>query len=85
MTDVSSIGFCSSFQPRWVRSDDRDDDRGPSIADEYLARIGQGKLSLPVAFIQGRIPIEGNSEKAMKLGVILSKLPKMMEKEMVIS
>ncbi len=48
-----------------------------TIADEHLMRIGQGKLKLQTAFIQGRLKIEGDSAKAMKLGTILSKLPVM--------
>ena len=48
-----------------------------TIADEHLVRVGRGELSLQTAFIQGRLSIEGDSSKAMKLGTILSKLPKM--------
>ena len=46
-----------------------------TIADKHLVRIGEGKLNLQTAFIQGRLKIEGDSAKAMKLGSILSKLP----------
>lgn len=48
-----------------------------TVADEHLVRIGKGDLSLQAAFIQGRLKIDGDSAKAMKLGAILSKLPKM--------
>ncbi|MFT5168731.1 MAG: diacylglycerol O-acyltransferase [Saprospiraceae bacterium] len=48
-----------------------------TIDDKHLLRVGQGKLNLQTAFIQGRLKIEGDSAKAMKLGAILSKLPKM--------
>lgn len=47
-----------------------------TIADEHLVKIGQGKMNLQAAFIQGRLKIDGDSSKAMKLGTILSKLPK---------
>jgi len=48
-----------------------------TISDAHLMKIGQGKMSLQAAFIQGRLKIEGDSAKAMKLGAIISKLPKL--------
>ncbi len=48
-----------------------------TIADQHLARIGKGEMSLQSAFIQGRLQIDGDSTKAMKLGTILSKFPKL--------
>lgn len=48
-----------------------------TIKDDHLLRIGQGKLNLQTAFIQGRLKIEGDTAKAMKLGGIMMKLPKM--------
>ncbi|MEM1119190.1 MAG: wax ester/triacylglycerol synthase family O-acyltransferase [Bacteroidota bacterium] len=48
-----------------------------TIKDDHLLRIGQGKLNIQTAFIQGRLKIHGDSAKAMKLGGILMKLPKM--------
>lgn len=48
-----------------------------TIKDEHLFKIGQGKLNIQTAFIQGRLKIEGDSGKAMKLGGILMKLPNM--------
>ncbi len=48
-----------------------------TIADEHLVKIGYGKLNLQTAFIQGRLKIEGDTMRAMKLGTILSKIPKM--------
>ena len=48
-----------------------------TIADKHLTRIGKGEMSLQSAFIQGRLQIDGDSSKAMKLGTILSKFPKM--------
>lgn len=48
-----------------------------TIADQHLVKIGQGKMNLQAAFIQGRLKIQGDSAKAMKLGTILSKLPKL--------
>lgn len=48
-----------------------------TVADEHLVRIATGDLSLQAAFIQGRLKMKGDSARAMKLGAILSKLPKM--------
>ncbi|MEM6320332.1 MAG: wax ester/triacylglycerol synthase family O-acyltransferase [Bacteroidota bacterium] len=48
-----------------------------TIKDDHLLKIGQGKLNLQTAFIQGRLKINGNSGKAMKLGGVLMKMPKM--------
>lgn len=48
-----------------------------TIKDEHLVRIGRGELNLQTAFLQGRLSIDGDSARAMKLGSILSKLPKM--------
>ena len=48
-----------------------------TIADKHLYRIGKGEMSLQSAFIQGRLKIDGDTEKAMKLGAILSKIPKL--------
>ncbi|MEM6397569.1 MAG: wax ester/triacylglycerol synthase family O-acyltransferase [Bacteroidota bacterium] len=55
----------------------KDPDVTFKIADKHLVRIGRGEMSLQAAFIQGRLKIDGDSSKAMKLGTILSKLPKM--------
>ncbi|MEL6391880.1 MAG: wax ester/triacylglycerol synthase family O-acyltransferase [Bacteroidota bacterium] len=55
----------------------KDPDVTFTIADKHLVRIGKGDMSLQSAFIQGRLKIDGDSSKAMKLGTILSKLPKM--------
>ncbi len=57
----------------------KDPDVTFTIADQHLVRIGEGKLNLQTAFIQGRLKIDGDSARAMKLGTILSKLPKMGE------
>lgn len=48
-----------------------------TIKEEHLMRIGRGKLNVQTAFIQGRLKIEGDSAKAMKLSSILSKMEKM--------
>lgn len=55
----------------------KDPDCTFTIADQHLVKIGQGKMNLQAAFIQGRLKIDGDSSKAMKLGTILSKLPKL--------
>ena len=48
-----------------------------TIKDDHLLKIGQGKLNIQTAFIQGRLKIEGDTGKAMKLGGLLMKLPSM--------
>ncbi len=48
-----------------------------TIKDEHLLRIGQGKLNIQTAFVQGRLKIKGDMSKAMKLGGLLAKLPKL--------
>lgn len=51
------------------------------ISDDHLMKIGMGKMNLQTAFIQGRLKIDGDSGKAMKLGAIISKLPKLVVKK----
>ena len=51
-----------------------------TIKDDHLMKIGMGKMNLQTAFIQGRLKIDGDSGKAMKLGAIISKLPKLVVK-----
>ena len=55
----------------------KDPDVTFTVSDQHLTRIGKGEMSLQAAFIQGRLKIDGDSTKAMKLGTILSKLEKM--------
>lgn len=45
-----------------------------TIRDKYLDRIAKGDLDIASAFVQGRLAIKGDMDKAMKLGVILGKL-----------
>lgn len=46
-----------------------------TVKDEHLYRIATGDLNIQAAFIQGRLKIEGDSKKAMKLMKILSIVP----------
>ncbi len=48
-----------------------------TIKDEHLIRIADGSLNVQAAFIQGRLKIDGDMSKAMKLGKILSLVPPM--------
>ena len=48
-----------------------------TIKDDHLYKIALGKLNIQTAFIQGRLKIEGDTGKAMKLGGVLMKLPNM--------
>ena len=59
------------------RTKAKDPDAVFTIADEHLLRIGKGELNFQTAFIQGRLKLDGDMNKAMKLGTIISKLPKM--------
>ena len=47
------------------------------ISDEHLLKVAKGELDMQTAFIQGRLKIEGDVGKAMALGGILGKLPKL--------
>ena len=46
------------------------------ISDENLMKVAHGKLNMQTAFVQGRLKVEGDMSKAMALGGILGKLPK---------
>ena len=48
-----------------------------TIKDEHLMKIATGKLNVQSAFIQGRLKMDGDMAKAMKLGKILSLIPDM--------
>jgi diacylglycerol O-acyltransferase / wax synthase len=50
-----------------------------SIEDEHLLKIATGKLDVQTAFIQGRLKVEGNFDKAMGVGKFMAKLPKLEE------
>ncbi len=58
-----------------VKGKAKDPDATFTISDEHLMRVARGKLNLQTAFIQGRLSIEGDTTRAMKLGTILSKIP----------
>lgn len=45
------------------------------VKDHHLLKIARGRLGLQAAFIQGRLKMDGDSAKAMKLASILSKMP----------
>ncbi len=55
----------------------KDPDATFTIADKHLMRVASGKLNLQTAYVQGRLKIDGDMMRAMKLGTILSKLPAM--------
>ena len=46
-----------------------------TIRDKYLVRIAKGELDVASAFVQGRLAIKGDSQKAMKVGKILAGMP----------
>lgn len=54
----------------------KDPDVTITIEDKNLLRIVNGDLSFQVAFMQGRLKMDGDSKKAMRLAKILSLLPK---------
>ena len=45
-----------------------------TIQDDHLMRVVNGELDLQTAFLQGRLKIEGDMGKALKLGGILKGL-----------
>ena len=47
------------------------------ISDEHLMKVAKGELNMQTAFIQGRLKIDGDIGKAMALGGVLGKLPKL--------
>lgn len=47
-----------------------------SMKEEHLLKIASGKLGLQSAFVQGRLKINGEFQKAMALGVLLKKMTK---------
>jgi diacylglycerol O-acyltransferase / wax synthase len=55
------------------------------VEDEHLLKIAMGKLDVQTAFIQGRLKVEGNFEKAMRVGKLIGKLPKIEEKTDVVT
>jgi len=46
-----------------------------TLEDKNLLKIINGELGFQLAFIQGRLKIDGDSKKAMRLAKILSLLP----------
>jgi len=46
-----------------------------TIDDKYLMRIAKGDLGFQLAFVQGRLKIDGDHKKAMRLAKIFSLLP----------
>ena len=47
-----------------------------SLKDEHLYKNGTGELDFQTAFIQGRLKLNGDMKKGMKLAKILSLIPK---------
>lgn len=54
----------------------KDPDVTFTIKDEHLMKVALGKLDMQTAFVQGRLQVDGDMKKAMKLGGILGNLPK---------
>lgn len=46
-----------------------------TVKDSHLIKIASGKLNVQTAFLQGRLKIDGDMAKAMRLGRILSLMP----------
>lgn len=46
-----------------------------TIRDDHLMRIAHGELDLQIAFVQGRLKVKGDMDKALKLGGVMSKIP----------
>ena len=45
-----------------------------TMKDEHLVKVSEGKLGMQAAFMQGRLKIVGDFDKAMSLGKILAKI-----------
>lgn len=54
----------------------KDADVTVTLEDKNLMKIVKGDIGFQLAFIQGRLKIDGDSKKAMRLAKILSLLPK---------
>lgn len=63
--------------PTVRRGNAKNPDATFTIEEKNLMKVARGELKLQTAVIQGRLSIEGDSGKAMKLGGILSKMPKL--------
>jgi len=53
----------------------KDPDATLTVKDEHLVKLGMGKMSMQAAFIQGRLKLDGDLNKAMAIGVVLKKMP----------
>jgi hypothetical protein len=58
------------------RGKSKQSDVALTIKDEHLLKIATGKLNVQTAFIQGRLKMDGDMKAAMKLGKILSLIPR---------
>ena len=45
------------------------------VKDKHLLQIARKKMNLQLAFVQGRLKLEGDSAVGMKLASVLSQLP----------
>lgn len=73
----SQWNFNFNKPPGTIRKGEiKDPDVTITIDDKNLVRLVQGDLSFQVAFMQGRLKIDGDSKKGMRLAKILSLLPK---------
>ena len=59
------------------RGDAKDPDVTLTIREKHLLNLGSGDLDIQTAFVQGRVEIDGDQKKAIRLVKILSLLPKM--------
>ena len=64
-------------QPNVIRKGKvKEPDATFSMKDEHLMKIAAGKLGMQAAFVQGRLKVNGDFQKAMTLGVLLKKMAK---------
>ncbi|MEZ4985076.1 MAG: wax ester/triacylglycerol synthase family O-acyltransferase [Saprospiraceae bacterium] len=52
-----------------------------SVADEHLVKIATGQSDVQMAFIQGRLKVDGDFDRAMKMGGMLGKFMKEQRKK----
>ncbi len=53
----------------------KDPDLTITVSDDHLYKIGTGEMNFQMAFIQGRVKVQGDTNKAMRLAKIISLIP----------
>lgn len=72
--DVGKIYIDGASKPNSVSNDDKSADCTIKLSWDDFLNMAQGKLDPTMAFMQGKLKVEGDMSIAMKLQPILSKL-----------